>query len=104
MVVGVQRAMGFLSTLRRIFGFTADDLPEYVCRGCGAQFELRRHVCPICGGFLIERTEWSDEAGESERTRQADRQQERSDTGDPGREADRQSNVDTEEPTTADTE
>jgi len=31
------------------------DATEYVCRGCGAGFERRRHVCPECGGFCVAR-------------------------------------------------
>lgn len=37
--------------------FARDDRP-YRCRGCGARFELRYHVCPACGGYAVERDRW----------------------------------------------
>ena len=34
---------------------------EYRCQQCGAEFELDRQVCPVCGGYRIESVEWSEE-------------------------------------------
>lgn len=34
---------------------------EYRCQQCGAEFELDRQVCPVCGGYRIESIEWSEE-------------------------------------------
>ena len=28
--------------------------PPYVCRSCGAAFDVIYHVCPCCGGFSVE--------------------------------------------------
>jgi rRNA maturation endonuclease Nob1 len=33
----------------------AESTPAYACRGCGAGFEMRYHVCPECGGFSVDR-------------------------------------------------
>lgn len=38
-----------------------DTRGEYRCQQCGAGFELDRQVCPVCGGYRIESTEWSEE-------------------------------------------
>jgi len=34
---------------------------NYRCQQCGAEFELDRQVCPVCGGYRIESVEWSEE-------------------------------------------
>lgn len=31
---------------------------DYECKGCEARFEMRRQVCPECGGYRIERVDW----------------------------------------------
>jgi rRNA maturation endonuclease Nob1 len=30
----------------------------YACQTCGARFDSQRQVCPACGGYTIERTDW----------------------------------------------
>jgi rRNA maturation endonuclease Nob1 len=30
----------------------------YECQGCGARFDSQRQVCPACGSYTIERTDW----------------------------------------------
>lgn len=47
--------MGVISAL---IGRLSDERPEYECRDCGSGFPRRRQVCPDCGGYRIERTEW----------------------------------------------
>ena len=44
-----------LTALRRAIGLDLPAERPYTCRGCGSRFELQYHVCPVCGGFSIER-------------------------------------------------
>jgi rRNA maturation endonuclease Nob1 len=30
----------------------------YECLACGARFDSQRQVCPACGSYTIERTDW----------------------------------------------
>jgi rRNA maturation endonuclease Nob1 len=30
----------------------------YACQTCGVRFDSQRQVCPACGGYTIERTDW----------------------------------------------
>ena len=32
---------------------------QYECQHCGARFNLHHHSCPQCGGYSIDRTEWT---------------------------------------------
>lgn len=52
-----------MSTLNRVKqAFTSDDTDElrpYECESCGARFRLEYYVCPECGGYSIDRAEWS---------------------------------------------
>lgn len=41
-----------------ITGSISDSVPTYKCCGCGSHFELQYHVCPLCGSFSVERSEW----------------------------------------------
>jgi len=51
--------MGILSKVRtRLSGHDTNPEPTYTCQGCGATFESRRQVCPQCGGYTIERSDW----------------------------------------------
>lgn len=51
--------MSIPTTLSRILAHSDEEtLAPYECAGCGACFEHRRHVCPTCGGYTIERTDW----------------------------------------------
>jgi rRNA maturation endonuclease Nob1 len=36
-----------------------EEPPAYECLDCGACFRVQRQVCPECGGYSIERTDWS---------------------------------------------
>ena len=51
--------MSAFDRVRRLapFGVESDDRDArpYVCRGCGSEFTLWRHVCPECEGFSVER-------------------------------------------------
>jgi rRNA maturation endonuclease Nob1 len=38
-----------------------DDPLPYECRTCGARFELQRQVCPECGGYTLDRLDWSSD-------------------------------------------
>jgi rRNA maturation endonuclease Nob1 len=37
-----------------------DDDPVYECQRCESQFEVEYYVCPDCGGYRVERTDWGD--------------------------------------------
>jgi uncharacterized OB-fold protein len=52
--------MGTLSRIRAVFS-DADtgDVHLYECKSCGAHFALRRQVCPKCGGYTLDRIDWS---------------------------------------------
>lgn len=51
--------MNIVSALKQEFTDTSPtEKPPYECGSCGTRFELQRHVCPQCGGYSIERTEW----------------------------------------------
>jgi rRNA maturation endonuclease Nob1 len=30
----------------------------YACQACCARFDAQRQVCPTCGSYTIERTDW----------------------------------------------
>jgi rRNA maturation endonuclease Nob1 len=45
-----------LTALRRAIGLDHPAEPPYTCRSCESRFDLQHHVCPVCGGFSIERT------------------------------------------------
>lgn len=46
-------------TVRRVVEpARVDRVDQYVCHRCEECYEFRRHVCPECGSFLIERREW----------------------------------------------
>lgn len=32
----------------------------YACQSCGRRFSLQHQVCPECGGYAIERVDWSE--------------------------------------------
>lgn len=55
-----------MSTLSRVKTvFTSDDSGEsrpYECKGCGARLRLQQQVCPKCGGYNLDRIEWSSES------------------------------------------
>jgi rRNA maturation endonuclease Nob1 len=36
----------------------SSDPSPYECQVCGARFDTQRQVCPACGGYTIERTDW----------------------------------------------
>lgn len=50
--------MKVIENLRRVL---RDETAEhtYECKGCGQPFELQYQVCPSCGGFSVERADWS---------------------------------------------
>ncbi|WP_248908908.1 hypothetical protein [Halocatena marina] len=35
----------------------------YACQHCGCRFSLQHQVCPKCGGYAIERVDWSEIIG-----------------------------------------
>ncbi len=39
-------------------GRDGDGGSDYRCRRCGSGFGRRRQVCPDCGGYRVERSEW----------------------------------------------
>ena len=52
--------MSTLTQLRAVF--TSNDQEDsypYECLGCEACFIAQRQVCPECGGYSIERTDWA---------------------------------------------
>jgi rRNA maturation endonuclease Nob1 len=55
-------SMSTLSRVRAAFTTsTEDERHPYECTNCGAQFALQRQVCPECGGYSLDRTEWCSE-------------------------------------------
>jgi len=51
-----------MRVIGRIRSAFADEASgDYRCQECGAEFELDRQVCPVCGGCHIEAVEWSEE-------------------------------------------
>lgn len=46
-----------VSAVRRRDG---DEL-MYECQQCGARLDLRYYRCPNCGGYRVERADWSIE-------------------------------------------
>jgi rRNA maturation endonuclease Nob1 len=51
--------MSTLSRVRAAFTMsTEDERHPYECTNCGARFALQRQVCPECGGYSLDRTEW----------------------------------------------
>jgi rRNA maturation endonuclease Nob1 len=39
--------------------FSAEDVPyEYACLTCETGYDVQHHVCPECGSYSVERTEW----------------------------------------------
>jgi len=49
-----------MGTLDRVLDhFSVEDVPhEYVCLACETEYDVQHHVCPECGGYSIERTDW----------------------------------------------
>lgn len=51
--------MKVLTTLKQHLPTTHDVAqPPYECRGCETRFCTQPQVCPVCGGYTIERIEW----------------------------------------------
>lgn len=51
--------MDIVTTLReQLTDYCPPDSSPYECNGCGMRFDRQYHVCPACGGYTIERTEW----------------------------------------------
>lgn len=34
--------------------------PPYACKCCNSRFTVQYQVCPECGGYSIERVDWSE--------------------------------------------
>lgn len=53
-----------MSVIERISGaFFAEEEQQpgpYACQHCGSRFTLQHQVCPECGGYAIERVDWSE--------------------------------------------
>lgn len=48
-----------IGALKQHVSFTRSSAPSpYECQACGARFATQRQVCPTCGSYTIERTEW----------------------------------------------
>jgi rRNA maturation endonuclease Nob1 len=57
-----------MSTLSRVkaavtSGDPTDSHP-YECKTCGAHFRRQQQVCPDCGGYTLDRVDWSSEAND----------------------------------------
>jgi rRNA maturation endonuclease Nob1 len=51
--------MGILTTLKQYLPVTRSPRPSpYECQACCARFDAQRQVCPTCGSYTIERTDW----------------------------------------------
>jgi rRNA maturation endonuclease Nob1 len=48
-----------IAVLKQYVSPTRSPAPSpYECQTCGARFNTQRQVCPACGGYTIERTDW----------------------------------------------
>jgi len=50
-----------MGTLDRVVARLLDDddtRADYVCRNCDTALDVQHHVCPECGGYSVERTDW----------------------------------------------
>lgn len=51
--------MDILTTLKQHLPAThAPASFPYECYGCSTRFPSQRQVCPVCGSYTIERTDW----------------------------------------------
>jgi hypothetical protein len=60
-IAGVLREviMDVLTTLRQHLPLSRSPGPSpYEYQACGARFAAQRQVCPACGSYIIERTDW----------------------------------------------
>jgi len=52
-----------MSALNRVKqAFTSgeqDEFHPYECQSCGARFRVEYYRCPQCGGYSLDRAEWS---------------------------------------------
>lgn len=44
--------MTLLDRVRSALG--GDEGGAYNCRGCGTEFDVQYHVCPVCGSFGVD--------------------------------------------------
>mgnify|MGYP006292240697 CR=1 FL=1 len=44
--------------LKRLTDAADTGRTDYECQRCETGFEMRRQVCPECGGYRIERVDW----------------------------------------------
>jgi rRNA maturation endonuclease Nob1 len=48
-----------ITAIKQYVSSTHSPTPSpYECQACGARFDAQRQVCPACGGYTIERTDW----------------------------------------------
>lgn len=48
-----------IGALKQYVASTRSPAPSpYECQHCGARFDAQRQVCPACGSYTIERTDW----------------------------------------------
>jgi hypothetical protein len=60
-IAGITEAiiMDIVTTLRQQLSITRSTGPApYACQACCTRFDAQRQVCPACGSYTIERTEW----------------------------------------------
>ena len=53
--------MSALTRLRTVFAAGNQEKAPYECLGCGTCFTMQRQVCPECGSYSIERTDWASQ-------------------------------------------
>lgn len=52
--------MSIINRLVARLGSAEKEEPRpYQCRTCQRQFARQYYICPACGGFRVDRTEWS---------------------------------------------
>jgi rRNA maturation endonuclease Nob1 len=55
-----------MSTLSRVKAAITSSDPAnshpYECKTCGARFSRQHQVCPECGGYTLDRIDWSSES------------------------------------------
>jgi len=54
--------MGVVGAMLAVLSGHDDQSTPYECQHCGSQFSDHYHSCPECGGYSIDRAEWSAES------------------------------------------
>ncbi|WP_330630392.1 hypothetical protein [Halocatena halophila] len=59
--------MSVIDRLSDVFFARDTECEPYECRRCGEKFSFQYQVCPDCGGYAIERFDWSAQLDDARR-------------------------------------